>query len=71
MPPRLWCPEKLRLLVEYQELTQVWSAAIGKMVVRNISQSEYGRLYREAGEARQRSIAARYRLARHIVEHGC
>jgi len=71
MPPGLWCTEKLRLVVEYQELTQVWSAAIGKMVVRNISQSEYDRLSREADEARQRSIAARYRLARHVVEHRC
>ena len=68
--PGLRCPEKLRLLVEYRELTQDWSAAIGKIVVRN-SQSEYDRLSREADEARQRSIAARYRLARHIVEPGC
>ena len=69
--PGLRCPEKLRLLVEYRELTQVWSAAIGKIVVWNATQSEHDRLSREADEARERSIAARYRLARHIVEHRC
>jgi hypothetical protein len=65
------CQEKLRLLVEYQRLTQEYSSAIGNMVKRGISKSEYDRLSSETDKARDRSIAARRRLAAHIVEHGC
>jgi hypothetical protein len=65
------CAEKQRLLVEYQKSNEECSASVGKMVARGISQSEYNRLCRETGKARERSIATRRRLARHIVDHGC
>jgi len=71
MPPGLRCQEKLRLVLEYQKLTKDYFAAIGKTVMRGIPESEYDHLSRETEKARQRSIAARHGLARHIVEHGC
>ena len=71
MPTEIKCEEKLRLLAEYQKSRQDYSAAIGCMVVRGISQPEYDRLSRETDTARHRSRAARHQLARHIAEHGC
>jgi len=71
MPAGITCEEKLSLLVEYQQLTQVLSTAIGKMAVRGISQFEYDRLSRESEWVREASIEARQRLNRHIAEHGC
>jgi hypothetical protein len=65
------CDEKLRLLVEYQGVTQAYSAAIAKMVVKGISQAEYRHFRALTEKARHSSMAARDRLERHIAEHGC
>ena len=71
MPTQIMCEEKRRRLAEYQKSRQEYSAAIGCMVVRGISQPEYDRLFRETDKARHRYIAARHQLARHVAEHGC
>ena len=65
------CEERLRLLLEYQRLTQAYSTTIGYMVVTGISQAEYERLCLAIEKARQDSVDARKRLDRHIAEHGC
>jgi hypothetical protein len=65
------CEERARLLVEYQNLMQVYAEAIGRLTIKYISQLEYERRSQAAEKGRQDSIAARERLDRHISEHGC
>src|SRR5215467_7436212 len=66
MSSGIGCEEKLRLIAGYQKSRREYSAAIGCMVVRGISQPEYDRLSRETDNARHRYRAARHQLARHI-----
>jgi hypothetical protein len=65
------CAEKLRLLVEYQQKTQAYADAIGKMTLTNLSQSEAARLSAATEKARCASKDARARLDQHTADHGC
>ena len=60
------CEEKLKLLVEYQQLTKVHSAAIGDMSVREISIEEYRQMSITAEQARIAAMQARAHLNNHI-----
>jgi hypothetical protein len=65
------CEEKLRLLVEYQKLVQVYSAAIAEMSLAPNSHVDDPFLREATNKARHASQAARQRLEQHIAEHGC
>jgi hypothetical protein len=69
VPPR--CDEKIALLMQYQRLTFVYSAAIAEMVPRRLSPGDYQQLSAAAEKARQAAVEARDRLNRHIAEHSC
>jgi hypothetical protein len=71
LPAEIRCDEKLRLLVEYQKTTAAYSAAVSKLVVRNIPQRQYDRLSANADKARHASVEARENLERHIADHYC
>jgi hypothetical protein len=61
----------MRLLLEYQRMTQAYSNAVGRMAVHGMKEHEYERLSAVTEKARLASIQARTTLDRHIAEHGC
>jgi hypothetical protein len=71
MSTEIPCEEKLRLLVEYQRMTQVHSAAVAEMALKPTGHIEFPFLREAAEKARRASTAARHRLELHIAEHGC
>ena len=67
------CPEKLRLMEEYQAATAEFSRTL-KVLNQKIgvlSGQEYEKIRKFTEQARKRSEAARQALDRHIREHGC
>src|SRR5262249_53119243 len=67
----LACPDKLRLLVEYQKSVQAHTATISDLVIEILSLEQWNRLKAAADSARDASNEARDRFERHIAEHGC
>jgi len=67
------CPEKDRLLKEYQATTESFSGAVSDLqALRGTSsQAEYERLRRIAEEARLKSEQARLALESHSAAHRC
>jgi anthranilate phosphoribosyltransferase len=67
------CPEKDRLLKEYQVTTENFSGAVNDLqALRGTSsQEEYERLRRVAEEARLKSEQARLALENHTAAHRC
>jgi uncharacterized membrane protein len=68
---RAFCEEKMRLLLEYQRMTQAYSNAVGRMAGQGLREHEYERMSAVTEKAREASIQARANLDRHIAEHGC
>jgi len=67
------CPEKDRLLKEYQVTTENFSGAVNDLQAHRatVSQEEYERLRRAAEEARLKSEQARLALESHTAAHRC
>jgi hypothetical protein len=65
------CDEKMRLLLEYQRMTQAYSNAVGRMAAQGLTEYEFERLSAVTEKARHASIQARANLDRHIAQHGC
>ena len=67
------CPEKRRLLVLYQQATEVYSQAVSELTRRigTTSKIQYDELYQISVEAELTARTARKRLEAHIAEHGC
>ena len=67
------CPEKDRLLKEYQVTTESFSGAVNDLQAHRAtaSQDEYQRLRRVAEEARLKSEQARLALEHHTAAHRC
>jgi len=70
LPNEITCGDKLRLLVQYQQTMESYSAAVGALAERYLTEVEHGPLALVAENAREISIEARAALNRHIDEHG-
>jgi len=67
------CSEKMRLLLEYHQKTDSYSAAVSDLVnqVGIVSRTEYDRLDRIVEETRRGSSEAQTLFERHVEDHHC
>jgi len=68
------CEEKLRLLFEYRNATQLYSNGVAFMAdiaAGLLLKREFALLSKTATQAHQKCLKARDRFYKHIKEHGC
>jgi hypothetical protein len=68
------CEEKLRLLFEYRNATNLYSnrvALMADIAAGLLPKGEFALLSKIASEAHERCVEARERFYRHMAEHGC
>jgi hypothetical protein len=67
------CPEKIRLLEEYQAATSTFADAVAVLKQRagTSTKFEYERLQRVCDEAREKSEQTRLAWEQHIAGHEC
>ncbi len=68
------CEEKLRLLFEYRNATNLYSnrvALMADIAAGLLPQREFALLSKIAGQAHEKCIEARDSFYKHIEEHGC
>jgi hypothetical protein len=67
------CKEKMRLLAEYQNATEVYSKAVSALSKKmgDISAAEYDNMRNLAEQSRYKSLNARRRFEEHLLQHGC
>jgi hypothetical protein len=73
MTKEMLCPEKARLIAEYQKTTQEYSEAVAQLQrIMGVSlKTDYEAQYRMTEALRHDSIKAREELEQHIAIHGC
>lgn len=68
------CEEKLRLLSEYRDATDLYSDCVTLMAEIAdglVSKIEFASLSRSASQAHEKCVETREQFYRHIEEHGC
>ena len=72
-PSQQPCDQKARLLQDYQEATDIYSANVRTLVqtVGNVSKPQYEHLSKTTEKARHAANDARGLLDLHISQHGC
>jgi len=67
------CPEKLRLMTEYNQTTNEYSLAVSVQLEKMgiVPKLEYRKVQQATEKARHISADARDKLERHIAQHGC
>ena len=68
------CEEKLRLLLEFQEASKLYSTRVGAMAEATagiIPSAEFIELSKIATDAHEKCLEAHEYFRKHIEEHGC